>query len=393
MSRNRKPLTGLEFKMKAKEIHGDFYDYSNILDDEILSPIYKKKIMIICPKHGTFEQIVGNHLHGCGCPLCGIEKSHILSTKTTAQFIEDAKKVHGDKYDYGEVDYISDSKKVKIICPEHGEFWQTPNTHLHGGGCRKCGIIETHNKQRKSREEFISEARAIHGDKYNYDKVIYSRARSLVCITCPEHGDFYQTPSDHLRGRGCNACSGKNRELKDLISEFNQVHDFRYDYSKVTSTRAKDKVEIICPEHGSFFQKVESHRKGCGCPKCKTSTMELEVMSRFKSEGIVFEYQKTFDWFCNSTNNYHFRYDFYLPDYSIAIECQGIQHFLPVDFFGGEEGLQSTILRDNTKKALSMEHKINILYYSNVKGVEFPYSVIESIDELVNIIKSKNKNE
>lgn len=127
-------------------------------------------------------------------------------TLTTNEFIERARKVHDDKYDYSKVEYANSRTKVCIICPEHGAFLQLPYDHLKGRGCRKCGIIRTHNYQRKSIEDFINQAISIHNNRYDYALFAYNSAHDKSQIICPIHGIFLQSPDSHLRGHGCPKC-------------------------------------------------------------------------------------------------------------------------------------------------------------------------------------------
>ena len=124
-----------------------------------------------------------------------------MGKKTKEEFIKGARKKHGDKYDYSKVDYVNKRTKVCIICHEHGEFWQTPSSHLQGKGCPICGGTSTLTK-----EELIKKARKVHDNKYNYTKVEYVNNKTKVCIICPEHGEFWQTPYDHFYGCGCPKC-------------------------------------------------------------------------------------------------------------------------------------------------------------------------------------------
>ena len=112
-----------------------------------------------------------------------------MRKRTLGEFIYEARKVHGDKYDYSRVVYESSVKKVCIICPEHGEFWQTPMNHLLGRGCRKCG----HLSRRSNTDIFISKCKEIYGNRYDYSKVEYVHSKENVCIICPEHGEFWMT--------------------------------------------------------------------------------------------------------------------------------------------------------------------------------------------------------
>ena len=131
---------------------------------------------------------------------------------TKEEFISKARKVHGNQYDYSKVDYISSHTKVCIICPIHGEFMQTPNDHLNKRGCRQCGIIKTHNEQRKNIESFILEANRVHNYKYDYSLVDYKSAKEKVKIICPTHGVFLQSPDSHLREHGCPQCKSDDRK-------------------------------------------------------------------------------------------------------------------------------------------------------------------------------------
>ena len=122
--------------------------------------------------------------------------------KTTEEFIQEAKTIHGDKYDYSKVEYKNAYTKICIICPNHGEFWQTPSHHLSGQGCPKCN-----GKLKYTKENFIKKAREIHKDKYDYSKIKYVNAHTGICIICPDHGEFWQLPCNHLKGCGCGLCA------------------------------------------------------------------------------------------------------------------------------------------------------------------------------------------
>ena len=273
----RKKLTTEDFIRRAKEIHGDKYDYSKVKYEYAIT-----KVCIICPKHGEFWQRPYGHLNGQGCSKCsGTKRS------TTEEFINKARKVHGDKYDYSNVEYIGNKTKVCIICPEHGEFWQTPNSHLKGIGCPDCA--------KTTRGGFIKKAREVHGDKYDYSKVEYKGINTKVCIICPKHGEFWQRPSSHLYGCGCRECAYKLKFTKeDFIRKAKEVHGDKYDYSKAEYKGAKVKVCIICPEHGEFWQDPNSHLSGKGCPKCvgRNKTIEEFIEQARKVHGDKYDYSK-----------------------------------------------------------------------------------------------------
>ena len=216
---------------------------------------------------------------------------------TKNEFIEKSELVHGNKYDYSKVEYVNNRTKVCIICPEHGEFWQVPSSHLQGIGCIQCGYATMKQKQRDNTKNFIKKAKEIHGDKYDYSKVEYVNRFTKVCIICPEHGEFWQTPSNHLGGHGCDKCGGTaTNSLEDFITKANAVHDNKYDYSKVKYTNNSTKVCIICPEHGEFWQTPDKHLQRKGCPKCKESKMEEECRILLEKHGTKYISEKKFNW-------------------------------------------------------------------------------------------------
>ena len=184
------------------------------------------------------------------------------------QFIEKAKKVHGDKYDYSKVEYINSQTKVCIICPEHGEFWQEPSAHVRGHNCPKCSNIKRGDTFRSNGTKFIEQAKNVHGGKYDYSKVEYINSSTKVCIICPNHGEFFILPQNHLLGQGCPKCVGKHLTTEEIITKFKQVHGDKYDYSKVEYNKMHEKVCIICQEHGEFWQTPSKHINGQECPKC-----------------------------------------------------------------------------------------------------------------------------
>lgn len=143
-------------------------------------------------------------------------------------FIEKARKVHGDKYDYSKVDYINNRTPVIIICPKHGEFKQIPKTHLKGHGCKKCTLEWLSKRYISNKDEFIKKARKVHGDKYDYSKVEYNGNKKEICIICPEHGEFWQMPYCHLQGKGCNKCKESRLEKDVRILLENNKINYKY---------------------------------------------------------------------------------------------------------------------------------------------------------------------
>lgn len=362
-----------EFIEKAKQVHGDKYDYSKT---EYINA--KTKVCIICPEHGEFWQRPSSHLGGDGCPVCG----KLARTLTQEEYIKRAKTIHGDKYDYSKVEYKNMYTKIRVICPSHGEFLVEANNHLKGCGCKECFKDEL----RKPFDEFIKKAREIHGDKYDYSKVGYINYNKKVCIICPEHGEFWQTPGHHLNGHGCPSCAGNNRHTNiSFIEKAKKTHGDKYDYSKVNYINISTKVCIICPEHGEFWITPNNHLRGEGCPKCKKSSLENIVEQFLEENKIKYVYN------CNSS---YFKFlkkqhlDFYLPEYNVAIECQGEQHYYPVDFAGkGKEWAQKKYeqikILDKNKKKICTKHKIKLIYFGVKK---YRKNVLTNTNDILNII-------
>ena len=285
-----------EFILKANQIHNDIYDYSefNYINNNT-------KGIIICNLHGKFLQNPANHLLGNGCPKCGIEKTKQKMSFTKEEFIKRAIEIHGDKYNYCKVDYINTQTKVIINCRLHGDFKQTPGSHLSGHCCIKCSKNYSYTT-----EEFIQKLKEIHGNKYNYSNVEYKTAKDKIKIICDIHGDFFQTASCHLYGSGCELCAritrGNNKKSNndEFIEKSIKIHENKYDYSKVEYINSQTEVIIICKIHGEFKQKPNGHLDGNGCIKCgmkrsaeaKKYSTEDFIKKSIKIHGDKFDYSK-----------------------------------------------------------------------------------------------------
>jgi hypothetical protein len=235
-------LTQQQFIKNAMKIHGDTYDYS-LVDYKSANT----KVTIICPQHGVFEQIPKNHTtRKAGCPKC--VKKHKPSA---TEFAQQAKKIHGNVYNYSQVEYLNTRTKVTIICPKHGPFEQQPKQHLKGSGCPTCA-----GKTIQTKSQFVKQATITHGTKYDYSLVDYNSTNTKVKIICPKHGVFEQIPKDHKAGRGCQRCgieitkSHTTRISKGEleIAEFITSLDVDVEQSNV-SIISPYELDIYVPEH------------------------------------------------------------------------------------------------------------------------------------------------
>lgn len=364
-----KKLTTEEFIEKARKVHGDKYDYSKV---EYVNAF--QKVYIICPEHGGFWQRPGEHLSGRGCRKCHFKNIGELLSISKEEFIKRAREVHGDKYIYEKVKYVNFSEKVCIICPEHGEFWQSPRNHLNGQNCPICMGIHKYTY-----EEFIEKAKMLHGDKYDYSKVNFINTYTKVCIICPEHGEFWQTPKNHLKGAGCVKCgiinaSKKRRSNTDeFIKRAKEIHGDEYDYSMVNYINNHTKVEIICHKHGSFFITPNCHLNGQKCPKCNHSNGELKIEEYLKNNNIKYEaqYSVKLQELMFSRNN--LKVDFYLPEYNTFVEFNRIQHYKRIPYFHkSEDDFQMQVERDKRLKNYCKKNKIKLIVikYNQINKIE-----------------------
>ena len=192
-----------EFTEKAKEVHGDLYDYSK---SEYTGS--GKHIEIVCKKHGTFKQSPHSHLKGYGCNKCG---GAFLDTDLC---IEKFEEIYGSKFQYSDLDYEGPESLVTIKCNSClGIYSQKVKHHMTRGVCQICldGCRDLDN--------YINTCNEIHENKYEYTKTSFRKLSDIVIVTCPEHGDFQQLASSHKRGFGCVKCSGYSKGEK-LVEKY-----------------------------------------------------------------------------------------------------------------------------------------------------------------------------
>lgn len=213
---NKKRDDTASFIEKAVKVWGNTYDYSKVVYTGT-----KDKVTLVCPIHGDFLVIPGDHLNlHRGCPKCGNARKGAFRKKTTKDFIEKAIKVHGTEYTYEKTEYVNGNTDITITCQKHGDFTTNPYHYLHGGICPQCAHEQQSTRQTLTLPEFIFRARAVHGDKYDYSKVNYVDGKTPVTIICPIHGEFQQKPYYHLAGNGCQSCGVRESKAQNEIYEF-----------------------------------------------------------------------------------------------------------------------------------------------------------------------------
>ena len=203
--------------------------------------------------------------------------------------------------------------------------------------------------KKKTKEQFLEQCLNKFGSKYDYSKVEYINTKTKVCIICPIHGEFWQTPEQHLKGKGCPKCLGKNLTTQDWIKQANIIHNNKYIYSKTNFKKGHEKVIITCPIHGDFEQQATCpvhgdfeqipyvHLQGSGCSKCNKFCVESkgekiikEYLTKNKIKFIA-QYSITISKSINQSGSAFI--DFYLPDYNMFIEYNGVQHYKDTTYF------------------------------------------------------------
>ena len=343
-------ITTKEFIRRAKQAHGNTYDYSksNYVNQ-------RTKIIISCKIHGDFKQNPYHHMSGRGCKKCGWIEAHLKTEWTSKEFAEKAKEVHKDFYSYENTHYKKSHEEVSITCPIHGEFTQLAYVHIQGSKCPKCSKRHTLLK-----EEFLLEAKEIHKNKYDYSQINFNKNKDKVIISCKLHGFFTQQVNLHLKGHGCPTCalednsSKKRKDIKTFLNEAELVHGDIYDYSKVKYQNTNTKVNIVCNLHGSFLQAPKMHLRGNGCPRCKNKN-EGRIAIYLDKKFIIHRQFRI-------ENKY---FDFFLPKYNLILERDGQQHYRTNSFqtfynISGKEYLKRQVKNDKFKTKLAKKEGYKI---------------------------------
>lgn len=255
-----------KFIQKAIQKFGNKFDYSKV--NYVRNDV---PITIVCPIHGEFQKkptqfLVSKH----GCTKCANEASAKDRKKTTEQFIKESKAIWGNKFLYEKTQYVDNETKVIITCPIHGDFYTRPSDFLRKHGCPHCKGEQQKQLNKEmfgdTLDIFIQKSKQVHGDKYDYSKVIYNNSKTKVCIICPEHGPFWQTPGEHIKGCGCPMCNKSKGEtqvqiiLDELGIEFiPQYHVETENSNMYIDFCIKQNNQIYCIEyHGrQHFEPVE----------------------------------------------------------------------------------------------------------------------------------------
>lgn len=283
----------------------------------------------------------------------------ITKVNNTESFILASKQIHSDKYDYSESIYLNSRTKILIKCNVHGKFYQNPRKHFTGQGCPDCSSNKSF-----TRAEFISKLKIQFGNSLDYRYVKFFGMNNKAHIFCKTHGKIIRTAKSILNSEfACTKCSSTSELTKNyFIEKANQKHNYFYDYSNIEDSNFinnKSTIEIICPKHGVFKQRIKNHLSGHGCGKCCASLGEKIIMSKLNQLDIKFVTQ--YPLLKNEESNRFLKVDFFLPEKNTVIEYDGYQHTYPVPYFGGEKTLNRIQKLDIIKNEHCIKNNINII--------------------------------
>lgn len=381
-----------EFILKFKtKFPNKKYDFSNSM---YINTHTKMKVK--CEYGHSFEIRPCDLLNGYGCPVCGGTKK-----MTKEEFIENAKIVHNNYFSYEHCNFINVNSKVIVTCPVHGDFEVKASNHLNGANCKICSKENIVHKitlrpkrnastKKLTTEIFKEKLKKMWGDRYVCpEDEEYINNKTPMNILCKEHGIFTITPNHILSGRGCPICGrNKKKTTQQIIEEIKNAQPYSdYDYDEVVYKGIHRHIKLKCNKCGTIFYNSPSNliKNKNGCPGCNASQMEIEMKDFLSKNNINYETEKTFEWLKNQGNMF---LDFYLPDFNVTIECQGIQHFKDVNFGNSVSLVKETQMRDRIKKELCEKHNIKVYYYANYH-YDFPYYVYEDKNILIDDIRFK----
>lgn len=379
--KSKNKLNVNEFIKRCNLKHKNYYDYSKVIFVDT-----KTKVNVVCPEHGDFFPTPSNHMNGSKCPECAYRIKTENQKITFDEFVKRSNKIFNNRYKYinnGNFDY---KRPIKCECLIHGIFNLNPERHITRlSECPKC----TEERNKVSIDEFIIKSNIIHNNKYDYSLVTFDTLDDKVDIICPKHGKYCQYATHHLHNKkGCKHCNKENKYneyLLNFIKECNVIHNNKYKYSLVKIKSLSEKVEILCPIHGSFFKRPNEHlNKQSGCQLCSSSKGEKIIRQFLIKNKIKYVEQYKFS---ECKNIKELPFDFYLPKLNVCVEYDGEQHFKSIDKWGGEDRFNDIKKNDNIKNEFCLNNKIELIRISYKE-----YNKIEDIlTEKVLMVKNERK--
>jgi very-short-patch-repair endonuclease len=336
---------------------------------------------------------------------------------TTEEYINKAKLIWNNLYDYSQTIYSGSRKSISFICNVHGSTTiSRAQIHIaskNPRGCKKCSVeksIENRRKTKYSTEELLQLCQEKYQEQYDYSETVFQGMNYDITVKCNIHNIYFTLKlNSHLRPEtqtGCSEC-GKDRfkqlcldrkiTKEEVLKRAFTIWGNEYIYpDDIKFDNMHDKISVICRIHGPFSVTPQHHlhkTKPSGCPKCSQSKGEKKISEYLEKNHIVYVSQfKVNRYIWDITNDYMLGYDdineigniknkpfdFYLPDYDLMIEYDGEQHEQPVKYFGGVERFEKQQKIDATKTNYCLQNGIELLRisYRDFQNIE---NILEKI--------------
>ena len=357
------------FITKAKQTHGDLFDYSRIEYVNTETPI-----IINCKIHGYFSIKPKHHLTGTGCPKCGaLLATYKRNIATRERGFKNIQMSAGSNLLSSYDDYLNIYSVLLFKCDScEIKFYKSAQLYKKTDNNKKCPCCQTRLSvgDDNTLQKFINRCVDKHGLYYDYSALPTSfKATDKIPIICPKHGIFYQIADVHSNaGSGCPRCkvdrvtNVTRSNTVDFIFKSNNIYNFKYNYNKVEYTNAISPVIISCPKHGDFLQTPDVHLRGGGCPKCTTTKPITKIINMLMRYKIPHSVEKTFDG-CISDKGRKLRFDIYLPTFNLCVEYDGECHYTPIysKSIDGYEAFLNSQKRDNIKNKFCEDNNIGLV--------------------------------
>ena len=360
------------------------------------------KIPCKCKKCGyEWSMLPGNIQKGKGCPKCAIINNKNSKLGSARQINQEKLKILSKEKNYTLLSNYVDSKtKVKCKCNICNYEWEAiPGNLLKGSGCYKCGrrstgeklkelytigsenyirVSKTYNKNPIDKQKWFLERATILHPEYDYSNTIYRGSTENISIICPKHGEFTIYAGNFLyKNVSCPVC--KQEEKRKTSEEFQEeLKNINSNTILLNNYVNWDiKVKVQCKKCGNIWESFPLNLlRGRSCPKCNQSKGEKAIEKVLNENNIehLIQYQIKVPSSINSSGNAYI--DFYLPDYNLFIEYNGIQHYIPIEYFGGKLSYEHQFIRDNYIKQYCTEHNIELL--------EISYTQYNDISSIIN---------
>lgn len=295
-----------------------------------------------------------------------------MPKKSTNQFISEAKSIHGDWYDYSKTDYQGAGTKVTITCPVHGDFYQSPGSHIAGYKCRKCGLNQQSQSSRMTFDDFLVKANDRHNGFYGYDESSWTKSTGDVSVICPHHGTFkVQAFSHYTTGLGCPKCSKRPSVDTQIFIERARKKCYpNHDYSRTIYESSGKKLTITCTIHGDYRQIAFDHYRYPGCQKCRY-IKSAKTRSRDRSKTSLDGYGAQVKRFTTASYKSHLSLinplglirakGLYELDHIYSIR-EGYENKVPPEIIGHYTNLRMLIGSENTSKHSRCDKTLEELY-------------------------------